>query len=264
MIDFHTHIYPEKIIERTLKKLADTCNNRPVTNGMADGLLRSMEEAGVDLSVILPVVTNPSQFRTVNQFAAQFRGDRLLSFGGIHPDSGDYKSELNELKKMGFLGIKLHPDYQGVFIDDIRYKRIISYATELEMIVVAHAGVDSISPKCVHCSPRKALDMIRDVKPEKLVLAHLGGYRMWDEVEEYLVGLPIWLDTAVPFGELREEQFVRIIRAHGADRILFATDSPWVTQKEMVEKVERLPITDEERKRIANDNAKELLGIEVS
>ena len=38
---------------------------------------------------------------------------------------------LKELKHMGFKGIKLHPDYQETFIDDIRYKRIISYASEL-------------------------------------------------------------------------------------------------------------------------------------
>ena len=37
-------------------------------------------------------------------------------------------------------GIKLHPDYQDTYFNDIRYKRIISYATELGLIISVHAG----------------------------------------------------------------------------------------------------------------------------
>ena len=33
--------------------------------------------------------------------------------------------ELKQIKDMGFVGIKIHPDYQRVMIDDIRYLKIL-------------------------------------------------------------------------------------------------------------------------------------------
>ena len=88
MIDFHTHIFPEKIVKKTLAILEANCETVPYTDGTAAGLQASSEEAGIDCSVILPVATKPEQFDSINRFAMQFRGqDRLLSFGGIHPDT---------------------------------------------------------------------------------------------------------------------------------------------------------------------------------
>ena len=209
------------------------------------------------------VVTKPSQFDSINRFALQMQdpGDGLLSFGGIHPDNEDYRAKLRYIKDAGLKGIKLHPDYQGVMIDDIRFKRIISYATELGLIICVHAGFDPGYPECVHCPPKLARDMIHDVQPERLVLAHMGGYRRWDEVEEYLVGEPVWFDTAAVLGEIPDQQFIRIVQNQGADRILFATDSPWAGQKEFVQYIKELPLTEEEQNRIFRLNALELLGL---
>lgn len=145
IIDFHTHMFPDRIAESTIRFLADTCQTSPHTNGTYDGLSASTREAKIDLSVALPVVTKPSQFRSINEFASHYRDGNILSFGGIHPACDDYRSELHELKEMGFLGIKLHPDYQDMYFNDIRYKRILDYASELGLIVVVHAGKD---PKC--------------------------------------------------------------------------------------------------------------------
>ena len=263
MIDFHTHMFPEKIAAKTLAFLAERCQTEPATNGMADGLHASTEEAGLDCSVVLPVVTKPSQFDSINRFASRFQEGKLLSFGGIHPDSEDYKGQLKILKEFGFKGIKLHPDYQGVYIDDIRYKRILSYATELGLIISVHAGYDPGYPECTHCTPKRVYEMFREVQPEKLVLAHMGGFLRWDEVETYMTGLPVWFDTAVVFGKISDEQFIRIARKHGTDRILFATDSPWAGQKEFVEHLKGLPLTEGEKQAIFHGNAEKLLGMKI-
>ena len=89
VIDFHTHIFPDAIANRTIAALEKVSGINAATNGTLEGLLCSMERAGVDMSVILPVVTKPSQFESVNLFAQrvneQYEG-KLLSFGGIHPD----------------------------------------------------------------------------------------------------------------------------------------------------------------------------------
>ena len=172
VIDFHTHIFPDKIAARSIEYLESASGIKAATNGTLDGLLDSMEKNKVDLSVILPVVTKPSQFESVNRFAAEvnekYKG-KLISFGGIHPDSEDYKSELDCIKKLGRPGIKLHPDYQGVMIDDPRYMKIIEYADFLDLMIMVHAGVDIGLPNPVHCPPDKAKKVLDTLKPKKLI-----------------------------------------------------------------------------------------------
>ncbi len=83
----------------------------------------------------------------------------------------------------------------------------------------------------------------------------------WDEVEEYLTGQPVYFDTAYILGLVPEEQFLRIVRNHGADKILFGTDSPWAGQKEFVRYLKECPLTEEERQLIFFGNALKLLEL---
>lgn len=264
IIDFHTHIFPDKIAEKTITKLASLGGLKAYTDGTLNGLKKSMKENNITMAVILPVVTKPSQFESINTFAAQITGkDGIISFGGIHPDNDDYMEKLEEIKKMGLLGIKLHPDYQETYIDDPRMVRIIQYATKLGLIVSIHAGIDVGLPNPVHCTPKRAAIMLDQIDrtDAKIILAHTGGYGMWDEVEEYLTGRNIWFDIAVCLGNIKDEQFLRIVKNHGADRILFATDSPWSGHKETYEYLMGLDLTEEEKERILYKNATELLGL---
>ncbi len=261
MIDFHTHMFPDKIAAKTLDFLSERCKTIPFTDGTSIGLTQSTKDAELEFSVALPVVTNPTQFESINRFAQQYREGKILSFGGIHPENEDYKEKLLDLKNRGFLGIKLHPDYQETFFNDIRYKRIISFASELGLIISVHAGFDPGYPDCVHCTPAMAREVIEEVQPQKLVLAHMGGFLRWDEVEQELVGQNVWFDTAVVFGKIPDEQFIRICRQHGTDKILFATDSPWSGQKESVDYFNNMDLTESEKQQIFTENAKKLLTL---
>ncbi|MCI9595129.1 MAG: amidohydrolase family protein [Lachnospiraceae bacterium] len=280
IIDFHTHVFPEKIAERTLGILAEKSKIAPETDGTVHGLLSSMEEAGVDTSVILPVVTAPKQFASIMRFGLEIneaygylekswekkKMPKLISFGGIHPDSADYKGELKALAEAGFPGIKIHPDYQGVFFHDIRYLRIISYAQELGLVVVTHAGVDTGLPEPVHCTPGMAVEVLKETEVKKLVLAHLGGWCCWDELERiYDRGIlrkgQIYLDTAFIQRFIQPSQFSSIVQKAGRDHVLFATDSPWSGQKEGVCWLKDQVLPEEDANRIGFWNAAELLGI---
>ena len=94
----------------TLDFLESVCKTHPYTDGTSEGLKASTEEAGIDISVALPIVTKLSQFASINRFASGFQEGRILSFGGIHPAEENYKEQLREIKAMGLKGIKLHPD----------------------------------------------------------------------------------------------------------------------------------------------------------
>jgi predicted TIM-barrel fold metal-dependent hydrolase len=167
VIDFHTHIFPDKIARRTIEHLAAKAEIPPFSDGSVDGLLAQMEESGVDLSVTLPVLTSPAQFESVNRFAADVNARfanaerRLISFAGIHPKCEDIEGKMQQIKAWGFLGVKIHPDYQETFIKDEGYLRILEAARSLDLIVVTHAGVDVGYPDApVRCTPALVREVI--------------------------------------------------------------------------------------------------------
>lgn len=259
MIDFHTHIFPEKIAARTIAHLSEICHMPPYTSGKEEGLLHSMEEAGITRSIILPVATAPRQFDSIHRYALQFMEGDLISLGSIHPDCEDYKEKLRWIKENNLKGIKLHPDYQDTYFNDIKYKRILSYASELDLIIVTHAGRDPVSPKDVHCTPKMIEEVLNEVAPKNLILAHMGGNEMFDEVEQLLVGRDVYLDTSYVLDKMDSWQFLRMVRNHGADKVLFGTDSPWGGQKKFVEAFYQIPLTKEERELISSKNVIKLL-----
>ena len=259
MIDFHAHIFPDKIASKTVQHLEKICGTPSFLDGTKDMLLASMDKAGIEKSILLPVLTSPSQFDSVYRFISQYIEGRLVSFGGIHPDDEDYKEKLRMLKNQGHKGIKLHPDYQHTYFSDIKFKRIISYATELDMVCVIHAGRDPYSPTDVHCTPKMISDFVDEVQPTKLVLAHMGGNLMEEDVENYLFGKNVYFDTSYVLDKLPTYQVVRMIRQHGADKILFGTDTPWCGQKEFIDCFKALPLTEWEQKLILKENANKLL-----
>ncbi len=270
IIDLHTHIFPDRIAPSAVAELESHLpgGQKACSDGTLAGLCASAEAAGITCSVLLPVVTAPKQFDSINRFAEEAsRTEGILSFGGIHPDNDHPEERLRELKNRGFRGIKLHPDYQHCYINDPRYIRIIRSCVELDLMVAVHAGVDIGFPDPVHCPPRLALEMLEQVygsrEPEKahIILAHLGGHDMYAEVENLLAGKNIYLDTAYSLDQIPQEDLIRLIRKHGADHIVFGTDSPWTRQKQQVEYLRSLPLTEEEKQQILWKNAAGFLQI---
>ena len=70
IIDFHTHVFPDKIAQKTIESLASNSNNKPNTDGTIQGMLDAMSRAGADICVTLPVLTKPTQFESVLNFVS--------------------------------------------------------------------------------------------------------------------------------------------------------------------------------------------------
>ena len=268
IIDFHTHVFPDKIAAGTIAALERGGFARAHTNGTWAGLVSALCEAGADVAVNLPVMTKPTQFDSVTRFAEElnrkeYSDKRIISFAGIHPDCDEVEEKMARLKSAGFLGVKIHPDYQSTFIDDERYVRILECAKAQDLIVVTHAGQDGAYPgqpiKCTPCRVLKLLDKIGGYS--KLVLAHVGGNEMHDEVYSTLAGEDVYFDTALCIREVDEASFKRLIDKHGEDKILFATDSPWRNIGEEIEIIKGYNLGSEVEKKIFSENARSLLGI---
>ena len=266
IIDFHAHIFPDAIAAKTIAHLEAKGEAKAFATGDLQGLLASMKEGSIDYAVILPVVTKPSQFDSVNRFAAQLNARQdLCSFGGIHPDCEDIEEKLDTIKALGLKGIKLHPDYQETDFDDPKYMRILKGCKQRGLYVSVHAGFDPGYPQRIRCTPEKAAAVIKELhKGEEnpkpfVILAHLGANEQYDETEKHLVGLPVYFDLAVILDVVPKEQLLRIIANHGYEKILFATDTPWHDQKADKAYFEALALDDTAKEAIAHGNAERIL-----
>jgi predicted TIM-barrel fold metal-dependent hydrolase len=268
IIDFHTHIFPDRIAERTISILSEKSGFTASYNGTVDGLVGEMRKANIDVAITLPVLTNPEQFESVLRFASSInesfaeKKKRLISFAGIHPRCEDIKGKMRLIKEKGFLGVKIHPDYQEAFIDDEGYIKILESAKELDLIVVTHSGVDGgYRDRPIRCTPERVKKVIDTVGHDKFVLAHFGANEMANEVFDILCGENVYFDTAFTLGYVSEDNFKRILDKHGADKILFATDAPWCSMKESIEILKSYNLDKTTEEKILSSNAKRLLGI---
>ena len=268
IFDFHAHAFPDALAERSVAYLAAKAGIEHYADGTVKGLAEAAKRGGAQGALVLPVVTKPSQFASVNAFAKRINdgefdafGVTLRSFGGIHPNSEDPVGELEKIKEMGLKGVKLHPDYQQTFIDDPKNLRIIEKAAELGLLVSVHAGLDLGFPECTHCTPARAKNMLHLTGAENVILAHMGGFGMWEEVFDLLTGEKVFFDTGVVARYMDKKVATAIVRAHGAERVLFATDSPWASFEDSVAFVEALDLTEEDKKKIFGENAVKLLGL---
>lgn len=263
IIDFHTHTFPDKIAEKTIAYLAEKGNVKPFREGTLSSLKESMKKSGTDYSVILPVATVPKQVESINRLAAELNGkDGIIYAGAIHPDYEDIDGALDFIKSAGLFGIKLHPDYQDVYFNDPKVLKILERAAKRGLYTVTHAGIDVGYPNDVHCTPDmvlEVLDKLKGIIDNKLILAHLGGCDLPDEVIEKLCGKPVYMDTAVVLDRYPEKS-VEIIKAHGADKILFATDSPWADQKAFIELLKSFGFSERENEKMFSENAQKILS----
>ena len=274
IIDFHTHTFPDELADRAVGTLAHSGGIHNYLDGRVHSLTDSMKKAGIDYSVLLPVATKPNQCDTINTLALKTnetsKTTGLISFGAIHPACENFREILNWLSNKGFKGIKLHPVFQKTNIDDMQSLRLIEYASSLGLIILIHAGFDVSFPGCDESSVDRLATMIQEVKPEKLVLAHMGGWGQWNEVagileEDYMKN--VYLDTSSCIKKLNHnaslpiEKFKKMVLTHGADHILFGSDSPWDDQKDAVELIKECGFSEKDTDAILGKNAVTLLNL---
>ena len=121
IIDFHTHTFPDKIAAAAIDKLQHASHSKAFTNGTVSGLQASMQRAGIDRSVVLPVATNPLKVSAMNDISCELTNQKgLVYFGCIHPNMEGAEAELTRIAGKGLKGIKIHPVYQDGDIEDLQ------------------------------------------------------------------------------------------------------------------------------------------------
>ena len=261
IIDFHTHYYPEALAERALAEVSNIEGFQAYTDGTRAGLEASMQQAGIDISLALPLAWKAENVDGINRWAALHNNHPIYLLGTVHPDVPDPDKVIRKIAEYGLKGIKLHPEFQQFTFDEPRVEKIIRACIKYDIFILTHAGCDINFPPPPKSNPKQLAELHKRFPALKLVIAHLGSWGLWDEVDKYLIGLPVYLDLAFVVGYIPNDKLEEMIKRHGTNRIIFGTDSPWRNQTEYVDFIKNLPLDETDKENIFWRNAAELLGL---
>ncbi len=256
IIDFHAHIYPDKIAEKATHSTGEFYGIKPEHTGTADELLTIGKKAGISRFVLLPVATKPEQVHRINDFIVSEvkKHEEFYGFGAVHPDCADLTAEAENIISLGLKGIKLHPDTQGFDIDDERFFEMFDFI-QGKLPVLIHCG----DKRFDHSHPRRLKKVIDCFPHLQIIAAHLGGWSMFDEAYELLRSTECYLDISSCSAVLTPEKTAEYIRAYGADRILFGTDFPLWDPVSEVKLLDSLRLSCSELEKITSLNAHKIL-----
>ena len=252
IIDAHTHIYPDAVAKRAISTILKNARGLvdAHTDGTYDNLLASMDYAGVDFSVVLPVATNPGQGRGILEWVKQLqaRSSRMIFFSSVHPYDPGYKDLIKETKESGIQGFKFHPDYQGFPGDSREAYRIYEEALNNDLILYFHAGPDLSLPDSDFATIERFSNILRDFQGSKIVLAHGGGDGEWEKILELYGARKCYYDLSFVLEKMMLDKHARQFFKQNEDYFFFGTDSPWWEQKKYVDLIKNSDSLSQEQK----------------
>lgn len=259
IIDIHAHVFPDKIAEKALESIGGYYGLPMGGKGTVEDLLSHGDRINIYRYVVHSTATTVEQVGTINEFISHIQSsyENILGFGTLHPSIHDARYEMEKIISLGLKGIKLHPDFQKFNIDDDVMMPVYG-AAEGRLPILMHMGDENSTSS----SPKRLARVLDKFPGLKVIAAHFGGYRMWDESIEYLVGRDVYFDTSSSLWTLESSKASEIIRAHGAERILFGSDYPMWLHEEEIQRFNKLNLTTKERELILWKNAAKLLNIE--
>ena len=241
IIDFHAHAYQDEVWPRVYAAIKDRFDATTHYEGTVEGLRSAMKEAGINFSVVQPVANQAKHVGGVNDWIESIRDkyDNLLFFGAIHPGVDKPYETVCSLAEKGFRGVKMQPNAGRYYPNSKECFEIYRALEENNMVLLTHAGDEAKPFEPMYAHPKNFVEVFKSFPKLKIVLAHLGGYRTWDDLDLVLDYDNAFFDTAYSF-EIGDELFTDLVEEIGLDRIIFGTDYPWYSPKKSVEHAKKL------------------------
>ena len=261
VIDAHCHVYPDKIASIAVKGTADFYGIPTAADGTVNGLIDIGNNAQIDRFIVQSVATTPHQVQSINNFIAQqvsLHSDRLIGLGALHPDSEDIKADIFHILELGLKGVKLHPDIQRFKIDDRKCAQIYTLCQTYSLPILMHTG----DYRYDFSNANRLVPVLDEFDTLTIIGAHFGGWSVWEDSCKKLAGRKnLYVDTCSSFPWINSDYAIKLIRAYGADRVLFGSDYPIFHPKNDLDTFMSLDLTNDEKHLILSDNAKKLYNI---
>jgi len=221
-----------------------------------DELLKSMDKAGIDMSVVFPFNEEGTgdTFERSNDYiarAADIHPDRIIGFCRLDPNAGEKAvRELERaVKELGLRGVKLHPSAQRFALDSTMLHELCEAIQELKVPVVLDTGKKD-SP------PALAGELAGRFPGMTLIMAHMN---IFADTMAAAKGNPnVFVGTTGFFNLKRLKDG---IEALGAERFISGSDSPYIKMESELGKFTKIDITGHERRCITGANIATILEI---
>ncbi len=278
IIDFHTHIFPPRIRENRSEYIdSDPCfailySDSKAKLATADELIAGMDEAGIDISVIvnygwttheLCVETNDYILESVARYP-----QRLIGFCAVQPQSGEAAiAEIERCVRGGIRGVgEMRPDMQLVDLnDEVVMAPLVEVLRKHKLILLTHASepVGHNYPGKGGVTPDILYPFIASFPDLSIVCAHWGGglpfYALMPEVKQAMSNT--FFDTAASPFLYTPQVYNQVIQLVGAEKILFGSDYPLLKQDRLLKEISPLDLPEGAKELILSGNARRLLGI---
>jgi hypothetical protein len=260
VIDFHTHAWPKEISARARENLEKLFKVTLVGDPTTETLLSYMDTNGIAASVVCGVATKPAQVPVINDWMCAIRSERLRVYCAMHPMYPEWAKELGRIRARGD-GIKLQPEFQDFYVDDPAVFPLYEELQRLKLPVLFHCGEELSHTMLVRSSPARIARVKEQFPRLTIIAAHFGGFSLWEETKEHLLGKDIYMDTSYFLPYFSKEDARDLLLKHPAERLLFGTDFPLVDQKQDLARIAGLGLDAYRLERLLFLNAQELLGI---
>ncbi len=259
IIDFHAHIYPEKIAVNAVRGIGDFYSIKIDCSGTADDLIKNGRECGISRYLVQSVATVPHQVASINKFIADEckKHPSFIGFGTLHPELENPQDDIEDIISYGLHGVKLHPDTQRFNMDDERMFPIYDMI-QGRLPVLMHCG----DYRYTYSRPERLKRVLENFPKLTVIAAHFGGWSLWDLALEYLLDMNCYVDTSSSIMFLGGSRAKELIRLYGADRVVFGTDYPMWSAQNSIDEIMSLKLSDSELERIFSLNALRIIGEE--
>jgi hypothetical protein len=267
IIDTHTHFFTDDRSPADKEYLKSAGLILKGNNGELEGLKKFMKEDGVSVSVNAPIALSHQACIKVNRMMVECNKMQkdVICLGTMHPSMGtSVFEEAQYLAENGIKGVKMHPQIQDFYPDDNNMKDIYEACEKNGLYILQHAGAGAepdFDREKIKGTPERFRNVINTYPGLKIVIAHMGGLNMWEDAMKYLCGKNILFDTAY-CTVMDDKLLTEIVKNHGADKILFGSDFPWVRASDIAEKLTGCIKNEDEKAKIFYANACALLGID--
>ncbi|MDR0585742.1 MAG: amidohydrolase family protein [Treponema sp.] len=269
VVDFHSHIYPEKIAAKAVVSTEAFYTIPARGRGTPEDLAAAGRKGGIDRFVVFSAAAVPAQVVTINSYIASVcavrentgragadkaGGPAFTGFGTLHPDMENPGGEIERIVGLGLRGIKFHPDMQKFNIDDERMMKIYALL-EGNLPVIFHTG----DYRYTYSHPARLAPVLDAFPRLTVIAAHFGGWSLFDLALEYFRERRCYFDisSSIPYlGRRRAEELIRI---YGAERMLFGSDYPIWDPGECLKEFLELKLSSAEQERILSGTALEIL-----
>ena len=243
IIDFHCHL-----------GRGDVPPAGPLQHDLyPDQVLRQMDEAGVDRTVVFPVTY--ADYRAANRELAGYVArypDRLIGFGRVRDTDDGPEIVTEAVEELGLKGFKIHHGCDRISPESPGLERVLERIEELGVPVIFDAFAHNV-PKALPAAERLS---------SPVVLAHMGGLWNVGAIDACIACAErngnVYLETSSVLLYSKIEEAVRRI---GSGRVIFGTDGPPIHPLPEITKIRILRIPEEAKADILGLNAARLLGL---